>query len=60
VVIADREKYLDPAPVTIRQNEFNVLKQQEFVIQKQFASYVRSYKKEVSVVVFGRLAACRA
>jgi protein AbiQ len=47
VVIADREKYLDPAPVTIRQNEFNVLKQQEFLIQKQFSSYVQSYKKEI-------------
>jgi hypothetical protein len=36
-----------PAPVTIRQNEFDILKQREFLITKQFTSYVLAYKKEI-------------
>jgi len=47
VIIIDSEKYIDPEPVTIRQNEFNVLKQKEYLIKAQFASYVSSYKKEI-------------
>jgi len=33
--------------VTISQHEYNVLKQKEYLIKKQFSSYVRAYKKEV-------------
>ncbi|MCL2801683.1 MAG: hypothetical protein FWD28_08005 [Treponema sp.] len=47
VIISDLAKHTDPAPVTIRQNEYNVLKQQEFLIKKKFSSYVKSYKKEI-------------
>jgi len=46
IVIIDLAKYIDPEPVTIRQHEFNVFKQHEYLIRKQFASYVFSYKKE--------------
>jgi hypothetical protein len=38
--------YLHPEAVTIRQHEYNVFKQREYLIRKQFASYVSSYKKE--------------
>jgi len=48
VVIIDSAKYIDPEPITIRQHEFNVFKQREYLIRKQFASYVSSYKKEFS------------
>ena len=47
VVIIDSAQYIDPAPVTIRQHEYNFLKQREYPIKKQFSSYVTSYKKEV-------------
>ena len=47
VVITDSAKYVDPTPVTIRQHEYNFLKQSEYLIKKQFSSYVASYKKEV-------------
>ena len=47
VIISDKTKYIDPAPITIRQHEYNVLKQREYLIKKQFASYVKSYKKEI-------------
>ncbi|MDR3336732.1 MAG: hypothetical protein LBT16_05955 [Treponema sp.] len=47
VIITDRTRYVDPAPVTIRQNEFEVLKQRGFLITKQFTSYVSLYKKEI-------------
>jgi len=47
VIITDTAQYIDPAPVTIRQNEFNFMKQREYLIKKQFSSYVASYKKEV-------------
>ncbi|MDR2923535.1 MAG: hypothetical protein LBU85_09380 [Treponema sp.] len=47
VVIIDSDKYIDPAPVTIRQHEYNVYKQREYLIRKQFSSYVALYKKEV-------------
>ena len=47
VVITDSKKYIDPTPVTIRQHEYNVLKQYEFLIKTQFSSYVKSYKKEI-------------
>ena len=46
VIIASAQ-YIDPAPVTIRQHEYNFLKQREYLIKKQFSSYVASYKKEV-------------
>jgi len=47
VIISDVAGYIDPSPVTIRQNEYNILKQQEHLVNKQFSSYVKSYKKEV-------------
>jgi protein AbiQ len=47
VIITDVAKYIDPIDVTIRQNEYNVLKRHEFTIRKQFASYVAFYKKEI-------------
>jgi len=47
VVIIDSDKYVDPAPVTIRQHEYNIYKQREYLIRKQFSSYVALYKKEV-------------
>jgi protein AbiQ len=47
VIIIDKDKYVDPAPVTIRQNEFDVLKKREFQISQQFASYAASYKREI-------------
>ena len=47
VVITDAAQYIDPAPVTIRQHEYNFLKQREYFIKKQFSSYVASYKKEI-------------
>jgi protein AbiQ len=47
VVITDAKKYIDAQPVTIRQNEYNVYKKQEYLIKKQFASYVTRYKKEI-------------
>jgi len=47
VIIIDLDKYVDPAPITIRQHEYNVYKQREYLIRKQFSSYVALYKKEV-------------
>jgi len=47
VVITDSAQYVDPAPVTIRRHEYNFLKQREYLIKKQFSSYVASYKKEI-------------
>ena len=47
VVITDLARYIDPFPVTIRQHEFNVFKQKEYLIKKQFSSYVTMYIKEV-------------
>ena len=47
VVISDSTKYIDPSPVTIRQHEFNILKQQEYLIKMKFSSYVKLYKKEI-------------
>ena len=47
VIITDSAKYIDSATVTIRQHEFNVLKKQEYLIKKQFSSYVKTYKKEI-------------
>ncbi|MHC6204290.1 type III toxin-antitoxin system TenpIN family toxin [Breznakiellaceae bacterium SP9] len=48
VVIADKILYIDPTPVTIRQHEFNALKQKEFQIKQQFSSYAAAYRKEIS------------
>jgi protein AbiQ len=48
VVIIDKILFIDPSPVTIRQNEFDVMKQHEFLIKRQFSAYVRSYKKEMA------------
>jgi protein AbiQ len=47
VVITDSAKYIDPAPVTIRQHECNFLEQREHLVKKQFSSYVAQYKKEI-------------
>ena len=47
VIITDPQKYIDPAAITIRQHEYNVLKQKEYLIKKQFSSFVKSYKKEI-------------
>ena len=46
VVITDNQ-YIDSNTVTIRQNENNIYKQREYLIKKQFFSYVARYKKEV-------------
>jgi protein AbiQ len=47
VVIIDSAQYIDPSPITIRQHEYNVYKQREYLIKKQFSSYVALYKKQV-------------
>jgi protein AbiQ len=47
VVITNTAKYIDPAQVTIRRHEYNIYKQREYLIKKQFSSYVASYKKEI-------------
>ena len=47
IVITNIAAYIDPAPVTIRQKEYNVFKKREYFIQKQFSTYVASYKKEI-------------
>ena len=47
VIITDVVQYIDMTPVTIRQHEYNVYKKQEYLIKRQFSSYVASYKKEV-------------
>ncbi|MCL2441084.1 MAG: hypothetical protein FWD14_05040 [Treponema sp.] len=47
VVISDLSKYTDSTPVTIRQHEYNILKQKEYQIKQRFSFYVKSYKKEV-------------
>ncbi|MDR0320437.1 MAG: hypothetical protein LBI28_02955 [Treponema sp.] len=47
VVISDTAKYINPTPVTIRRHEYNVYKQKEYLIKKQFSSFVASYKKEI-------------
>jgi protein AbiQ len=46
-VITDAALYIDPAPVTIRRNEFRTLRRKEFLIRKQFSSYAASYRKAV-------------
>ena len=46
VVITD-SLYIDSHPVTIRQNEFNIYMKREYLIKKQFSSYVARYRKEV-------------
>lgn len=48
IVITNPAKYIDPAHVTIRQHEYNVFKQHEFIIKKQFSSFVASYKKGIA------------
>jgi protein AbiQ len=47
VVIIDSAQYIDPSPVTIRQHEYNIYKQREYLIKKRFSSYVALYKKQV-------------
>jgi protein AbiQ len=47
VIIINPSQYIDPAPVTIRQHEYNIYKQREHLIRKQFSSYVAMYKKEI-------------
>jgi protein AbiQ len=47
VVITDVARYIDSTSVTIRQHEFNVYKQRENLIKKQFSSFVALYKKEI-------------
>jgi protein AbiQ len=47
VVIINSFQYIDPSPVTIRQHEYNIYKQREHLIRKQFSSYVSMYKKEI-------------
>ena len=46
-VVITNDQYIDSSPVTIRQNEYNIYKQREYLIKKQFSSYVARYKKEV-------------
>jgi hypothetical protein len=40
-------QYIEPIPVTIRQHEYNIYKQKEYLIKKQFSSFVATYKKEI-------------
>jgi protein AbiQ len=47
VVITDVARYIDSTPATIRRHEFNVYKQREYLIKKQFSSFVALYKKEI-------------
>ncbi|MDR0910039.1 MAG: hypothetical protein LBM77_09775 [Spirochaetaceae bacterium] len=47
VVITDIPLYVDPAPVTIRQDEFDIFKTHEFQIKQKFERYVKEYKKKV-------------
>ena len=37
VVITDPALFIDPSPVTVRRYEFNVYKQREYLIRKQFS-----------------------
>ena len=46
-VVITENQYIDSNPVTIRQNEYNVYKKQEYIIKKQFTSYITRYKKEI-------------
>jgi len=46
VIITDVAKYIDPALVTIRENEYGFFKKNELFIKKGFSSYVAFYKKE--------------
>ena len=46
-VVITSSKQIDPEPITIRHNEYAIYKKQEFLIKKQFSSYVARYKKEV-------------
>jgi len=46
VVITDVARYIDPSAVTIRRHEYHIFKQNEPIIERQFSSYVESYKKE--------------
>jgi protein AbiQ len=53
VVITDVAQYIEPTPATIRQHEFNVYKQREYVIKKKFSSYLqyRVHRKVSSPVI---------
>ncbi|MFA6775183.1 MAG: hypothetical protein WCR76_02845 [Sphaerochaetaceae bacterium] len=47
VVITDKVRYVEPSPTTIRQNEFNMLKQHEYEIVHKFEKFVLAYIKQV-------------
>ena len=50
VVITDTICYIDPYAVTIRQNEFDVMKKDEYEITQRFESFVKKYKKQIQRV----------
>lgn len=50
VVITDNKRYIEPNAVTIRQNEFDVLKKNEYEITQRFESFVKKYKKQIQRV----------
>ncbi len=51
VVITDTKRYIDQNTVTIRQNEFDVLKKNEYEITQRFESFLKKYKKQMQRVV---------
>lgn len=48
-VVITKDSYVDKvSTVTLRQNEFNVLKQNEHVVRKGFIKYLDKYKKSLN------------
>ncbi|MCL2008355.1 MAG: hypothetical protein FWG77_09745 [Treponema sp.] len=46
-VVVTEPEHIDTNPVTIRQNEYKIYIKREFLIKRQFSSYVSRYKKEI-------------
>lgn len=47
VVITDRQRYVTSKAIQIRQHEFNMLKQNEFVVARRFEQFLNSYIKQI-------------
>jgi protein AbiQ len=47
-VVITEMRYISSSPVTIRQQEFNFLKQHEYAIKSRFTAYVKRYKKQAA------------
>jgi protein AbiQ len=47
VVITDKARYIESSPTTIRQHEFNMLKQHEYEIGHKFEKFVLAYTRHV-------------